>query len=215
MKERLTQRQNEAYEFIRRYARENRMPPTLQEIGDALGIASTNGVYKLLQSLEAKGWIEREKNAARGITVLEEVDDPFAASGGTPTLPLVLRAESDRPDALRQRPGGYLSIDPRLLGSRPADDCLVIRAGDDGMNGDGIRKGDLLVVEEQDWTDVSNGAVVGVVLQDRILARTLHFANDRLHLRPADRHYTEEMFSPRNPACYVIGPVLALLRTMT
>lgn len=213
MKERLTQRQNEAYEFIRWYARENRMPPTLQEIGDALGIASTNGVYKLLQTLESKGYIEREKHAARGITILEDEQDPFAQSGGTPTLPLIVQARSDQPEALRSRPGGYLSVDARMLGTRRPDDCLVLRVGDDGMNGDGIRKGDLLVVAEADWTDVSNGEIVGVLVQDQVLARRFGFANGRIHLRPADRHYTEETFPPDDPACCVIGPVVALLRT--
>jgi len=213
MKDRLTQRQNEAYEFIRRYARENKMPPTLKEVGEALGISSTNGVYKLLQTLESKGYIEREKHAARGITILEDDQDPFAQSGGTPTLPLITQAVSDQPETLRSRPGGYLSVDARMLGARRPDDCLVLRVGDDGMNGDGIRKGDLLVVEEKKWTDLANGALVGVVVQDQLLARQFGFANGRLHLRPADRHYTEETFPPDSPRCHVIGPVVALLRT--
>ena len=54
-KDPLTQRQNRAYDFIEQYLSRHRKPPTLQEIGDALGISSTNGVYKLLQKL----WGER------------------------------------------------------------------------------------------------------------------------------------------------------------
>ena len=60
-KEPLTQRQNRAYDFIESYLDQHQKPPTLQEIGDALDISSTNGVYKLLRKLEKKGWIEREK----------------------------------------------------------------------------------------------------------------------------------------------------------
>ena len=76
-KEPLTQRQNQAYDFIEQYLDRHRKPPTLQEIGDALDIASTNGVYKLLQKLEEKGWIEREKHKARSIQLAGREQDPL------------------------------------------------------------------------------------------------------------------------------------------
>jgi repressor LexA len=215
MPDRLTQRQNEAYEYIRRFMRERRKPPTLKEIGDALGISSTNGVYKLLQALEKKGYIEREKHAARGIRLLEDDVDPFALDGGAPSLPVISRTASDQPERLRERPRGYLSVDDRLLrrASDP-DACLVTRAGDDGMNGDGIQKGDYLVVEEVDWGQIDNGALAAFLVREQVQARRFHFANGRLHLRPADRHYTEETFPPKAPGCYVIGPVLTIIRSL-
>lgn len=215
-KGRLTQRQTEAYEFIRRFIREERKPPTLQEIGDALGIASTNGVYKLLQALQAKGYVEREKHAARGLTLLDEDGpDPFAPGGGVPSLPLVVDADSTRPDRLRERPRRFLSVDDRLLGRSNPDDCLVLRAGDDGMNGDGIHRGDLLVVEEQELGTLRNGTLVAAVVGEQIQARQFHLANGRIHLRPADRHYTEETFLPDDPGCNVVGPILTLLRPLS
>jgi len=213
--DRLTQRQNEAYEFIRGYMDEHRKPPTMQEIGDALGIASTNGVYKLLRALEKKGWIEREKHAARGIRLTEEDQDPFGAGGDRPRLPLVSRTASDQPDRLRERPRRLLSVDDRLLRTAADPDaCLIGQAGDDGMNGAGIYKGDLLLIEERDWTDVDNGTLVAVLLEERLLPREFDFANGRIHLRPADRHYSEETFPPDHPGCYVIGPLLGLIRTL-
>lgn len=211
----LTQRQNEAYEFIRSYVDQHRKPPTMEEIGAALGIASTNGVYKLLQALEKKGWIEREKHAARGIRLIDDEHDPFEMDGALPSLPVVSRTASDQPERLRDRPKGTLSVDDRLL--RQADDpdaCLVGQAGDDGMNGAGIYKGDLLLIEEMHWDDVDNGTLVAVLLREQLLPRDFHFANGRIHLRPADRHYTEETFPPDHPGCYVIGRLLGLIRTL-
>jgi len=214
-KDRLTQRQNEAYEFIRGYMDQHRKPPTLQEIGEALGIASTNGVYKLLQALEKKGWIEREKHAARGIELVDETSDPFGMGSGQPRLPIISRTASDQPERLRERPKGTISVDDRLLRqARDPDDCLVGQAGDDGMNGAAIQKGDLLLIEEMDWSDLENGALVAVLVQAELLARTFHFANGHLHLRPADRHYTEDTFPPDHPGCYVIGRLLGLIRTL-
>jgi len=214
-RETLTQRQNEAYEFIRGYMDQHRKPPTMQEIGDALGIASTNGVYKLLRALEKKNWIKREKHAARGIQLVEEEQDPFGMGGGLPSLPIVSRTPSDQPEQLRDRPRGTLSVDDRLL--RKAEDpdaCLLGQAGDDGMNGDGIYKGDLLLIEEVKRENLGNGALVAALLEEKLIPREFHFANNRIHLRPADRHYTEETYPPDHPGCYVIGRVLGLIRTL-
>lgn len=214
-KDRLTQRQNEAYEFIRGYVDQHRKPPTMAEIGEALGIASSNGVYKLLQALEKKGWIEREKHAARGIRLPEEERDPLGMGGGLPSLPIVSRTPSDQPERLRDRPRGTLSVDDRLL--READDpdaCLLGPAGDDGMNGMGIHKGDLLLIEEGDWADLDNGTLVAALMEKTLLSREFHFANGRIHLRPADRHYTEETFPPKHPGCYVVGRLLGLIRRL-
>jgi repressor LexA len=212
----LTQRQDDAYEFIRDYLREHRRPPTLQEIGEALGIRSTNGVYKLLQALEKKGYIEREKHAARSIRLVDDTaTDPLARDGGQPMLPVVSRTPSDQPERLRERPRRLLSIDDRLFprGCDP-DDCIIGPAGDDGMNGDGILKGDLLLVEEQPWDDISNGTLVAALIGEKLQARRFDYANGRLHLRPASRHYTEETFPPDAPDCYVIGRVIGLIRTL-
>jgi len=214
-KDRLTQRQNEAYEFIRGYIDRQQAPPTMKEIGAALGISSTNGVYKLLQALERKGWIERRKQEARGIRLTTDEQDPFGMGQGPASLPVVSRTSSEAPGQLRERPKATLSVDPTLL--RRADDpeaCLLGTAGDDGMNGDGIRKGDLLLIEEADWSTLDNGTLVAALLTDQLLPRELYVANRRLHLRPADRHYSEETFPPDTEACHIIGPVHGLIRML-
>jgi len=210
----LTQRQDEAYEYIRSYIEQERRPPTLQEIGDALGIASTNAVYKLLSALESKGWIEREKHAARSIRLVDDDTDPFGFDDGMPELPVVEEAVSDRPETIRAQSRRTFSVDRRLLKRASEEDCLVARSGDDGMNGAGIYKGDLLVVEEMPWEDLANGTVAAFLLRERLVARTFRFANNHIHLRPEDRHYSEDTFPPRDPGCYVIGRVVSVMRVL-
>jgi len=214
-KEPLTQRQNRAYDFIEDYLDRHRKPPTLQEIGDALGISSTNGVYKLLRKLEQKGWIEREKHKARSIELTDQEQDQFGMAGGPPSLPIVSRTPSDQPERLRDRPVGTLTVDYKLLrGADNPADCLLGRAGDDGMNEAGINKGDLLLIEEMDWDDLENQTLVAVLLQDQLLARRYEFANRKIHLRPAAAHYAEDTFSPTDSDHYVVGRVLGLLRSL-
>lgn len=212
-KEPLTQRQNRAYDFIEQYLDRHQKPPTLQEIGDALDISSTNGVYKLLGQLEQKGWIEREKHKARSIQLTGRDRDPLTRGTGARELSVVSRTPSNEPERLRERPVGTLSVDPRLLrdAQNPAD-CFLGRADDDGLAEAGIKKGDLLVIEEVEWDDLENETLVAVLVEDRLLARTFEFANRKIHLRPAAPHYTEDTFSPPNPDYYVIGRVLGLLR---
>lgn len=214
MRERLTERQNQVYEFVRAYVRERGKPPTLQEIGRALALRSTHAVHKLVAALEKKGYVTKTPNEARGLALVGAGDDAFAFDEGPPSLPLVSRTSSREPERLRVRPAGYLHVDPRLVDRADPDRCLVGRAGDDGMNGDGIRKGDFLVVEEAEPADLRNGEVVCVLLEERLVARRFDAANGRLHFRPADRTYAEEVFAPGDPGCHVVGRVLAVMRKL-
>ncbi|GIV58653.1 MAG: hypothetical protein KatS3mg042_1566 [Rhodothermaceae bacterium] len=212
MKARLTPRQDETYEFIRTYVRTHRKPPTLQEIAAALGLRSVNAVSKLVRALEQKGYLEREAHAARGLRLVE-AEDPYQLDDLAPSLPVVSRTASHEPERLRERPAAYLTVDPYFLrGISDPDRCLLARAGDDGMNHAGIHKGDLLIVEERPWRDLRGGEVVAVLIEEALLARHFFFANERLHLRPANRLYTEETFAPEDPRCHIVGRVIGLMR---
>lgn len=65
----MTDRQKQIYEFIVAYIQENLYPPTIREIGDNVGLASTSSVYEHLKSLERKGYIEVKENSPRAIKV--------------------------------------------------------------------------------------------------------------------------------------------------
>ncbi len=214
MRARLTERQNQAYEFIRAYMRREGKPPTLKEIGEALAIRSSNGVFKLLHALEKKGYIRRLPHEARGISLVEDQESVLALDEGPPTLLIVSRTSSSEPEKLLSRPRGALTVDPRLLKGADPDACLIGIQGDDGMNGDGIRKGDLLVIHHTSWHTLSNGQLAAFLVQEKLIARRFLFMNGKIHLRPADRTYTEETFPPNHPECYVIGPVLSLIRIL-
>jgi repressor LexA len=208
---RLTQRQNAVYEFVRTYVRTHKKPPTLKEIGDALSIRSTNGVSKHLHALEKKDYIRRLPNEARGIELTEPV-------GGdeVPSLPLVSRTDSSKPNRLRRRPETYLYTDPFFIDDLEEDDCLIGRAGDDGMSGLGIFKGDYLVIEEQRWQKLDNGRVVAALVGDLLLARSFYRSrvSGQITLKPEDKSYEEQTFGPRDDGCHIIGPVLSVMRKL-
>lgn len=213
MPPRLTQRRNQAYEFIRSFVRKRGKPPTLEEIGQALSIRSMNGVHKHLVALEKKGYIRRLPNEARGI---ELVGGGASLGDGVPSLPLVSRTSSARPHDLRRRPSAYLYADPLCLGGADEDACVIGRAGDDGMSGIGIFKGDYLVIEEQRWQKLDNGCIVAALVADLLLARTYYRSRVSGHitLKPEARSYSEEAFGPRDDGYHVIGPVRSTMRVL-
>ncbi len=213
VRERLTERQNQVFEFLRAHVRDAGRPPTIAEVGQHLGLRSSNGVHKLLVALEAKGYISRVRHEARGITILDDDAPAFRFDEGPPSVFMpraVTSAVAQRPLA---RGRTQVLVEPRILPRGvDLDNCLALVVGDDGMNGDGVRKNDLVIVEEARWEDVPKGAAVAVLFDDRQVVRRLEVANGRLHFRASDKTYRDEQFDPGDDRCYVVGPVRALMR---
>lgn len=213
MRQPLTRRQNEALDFLTQYFQEHRRSPKYEEICAGLGVKSSNAVFKLLNALEAKGYIHRDKHTPRSLRLVDAADGFGASSESVVDLMLVSRTASHEPARLRQRPTDYLFLDRYFLrNARDEEACLLLRTSDDGMNDDGIRKGDLAVVEERDWQALRNGSLVAVILGESMVVRRFSFVNDRLHFKPANRMYQDDQFAVDDPACFIIGPVLGVLR---
>ena len=221
MRARLTERQNQVFEFLRDFIRRNGKPPTIKEIGERIGVRSTNGVYKMLVALEKKGYITRTPNEARGITIVGEeggYDEPPGVlmlklkEGVGRRARLMTSETAAHPLPRSRRP---LLVDPSLLPeSADLDHCIGVVAGDDGMNGAGVRKGDLVVVEEADWRDLPKGTLVAALFYDRVVIRRFEFVNGRLHFRAADRTYADESARPEDLEYFVIGHALAMMRPL-
>ncbi len=219
---RLTERQNQVFEFIRTHIRTVGKPPTIKEIGRGVSIGSTNGVHKMLVVLETKGYITRTPNVARGIDLVGE--DPYASADLPSVLALKLqegvgkrarRLTSEAAAHPLPRSRQPLVVDPSLIPDDvDLDDCLGVVASDDGMNGAGVRKGDRVIVEEAAWQDVPNGSLAAVLFYDRVVIRRFEYVNQRLHFRAADRTYADESAGPEDLEYFVIGRALAMMRTL-
>lgn len=218
----LTERQTQVFEFVRSYVRSQGRPPTLAEIGRGLGIASSNGVHRLVGALETKGYVSRRPNEARGLSL---VDDEGGGGGDAPGVLMLKVTEgagrrarpltSDTAEHPLPRSRRSLIVDPALLPDDvDLDACVGVVAGDDGMLADGIRKDDRLVVEEMEWTQVPNGALVAVLFYTRLVVRRFELANGRLHFRVANRTFRDQTARPGDPEYFVLGRAIALLRSL-
>lgn len=212
MRPHLTERQSQVYDFVRDHLRRHGRPPTLVEIGRALAIRSTNGVHRLVSVLVDKGYLVRTPLASRGLAF--PADDPLAHQTAGRGLPLVSRASSRDPARVRPRFGRELLVDPVLLGgARPAD-CLLASAGDDAMADEGIRTGDLLVVEQQAHEALRAGDLVGVLYEQLFVARRLETAGPRLVLSTSGPAPTADVIIPPDPSRHVVGAIRGLMRPL-
>lgn len=226
MRDRLTQRQNQVLEFIRRRIHRDGRAPSLQEIAQGIGVSSVSGVHKMLVVLEEKGHIRRRPHEARSIELLDE-EEPFHAAGELPGVLMLKTMEQGGRRVRRLTSEGAAHPLPRSMSRAPVlvdpslvpDDvdlgaCLGVVAEDDGMSGAGVWKGDLVVVEEMDWERVPDGALAAVLFYDRVVIRKLEVLDGRLFFRAADKTYADESARSDDPDFFVIGRALAMMRRL-
>ena len=178
----LTSRQSNILAFIRERLEQGGEVPTLEEIGQAMGIPSVSAVLKHVRSLEAKGRLVIEPNRSRGIRLVQETD-PLAAD--TLELPLIGRIAAGEPIFSDSRVERSLRVSRWLFRLQP--DYLVRVIGD-SMRDEGILDGDLVAVHA---TPIArHGQVVAArVAGDRFTIKRLYWQGDVIRLLPNSPGY--------------------------
>ncbi|WP_188798197.1 transcriptional repressor LexA [Dyella nitratireducens] len=178
----LTSRQSNILAFIRERLEQSGEVPTLEEIGQAMGIPSVSAVLKHVRSLEAKGRLVIEPNRTRGIRLVQETD-PLAAD--TLELPLIGRVAAGEPIFSESRVERSLRVSRWLFRLKP--DYLVRVVGD-SMRDEGILDGDLVAVHA---TPIArHGQVVAArVAGDRFTIKRLYWKGDVIRLLPNSPGY--------------------------
>lgn len=152
----LTDLERRVLDYIVDYLRSNTYQPSVREIGREFTIKSTKTVSELLQSLANKGWIERDPSRSRGVRVLGMERAP-----GTISLPVLADRES-------ANPAGYLEFDRRLAG---AETSFLMALNADAPQAEGLRSGDLLLMERLSPADIRDGDLLAVRTGDVVHVR--------------------------------------------
>ena len=144
----LTARQQEIWQFLVEYVDDHGYPPTVREIGDAVGLASPSTVHAHLANLERSGLLRRDPTKPRAIelTGRQRTAPPPAREERTPVLPLVGRIAAGGPLLAEESVEDQIAV-PEPLG-RNAD--FLLRVTSDSMVDAGILDGDIVVVRKQD-----------------------------------------------------------------
>jgi repressor LexA len=182
----LTARQQEIWQYLAEYVDAHGYPPTVREIGDAVGLASPSTVHAHLANLERAGLLKRDPTKPRAIELVgrRRNEAPQRASTTIPTLPLLGRIAAGGPLLAEETVEEEIAV-PEPLG-RGAD--FLLRVTGDSMIEAGILDGDIVVVRKQD--DARGGEIVVALVgddesADEATVKTFHRERDgRIRLQP-------------------------------
>src|SRR5262252_7311394 len=199
----LTDRQREILSYIEREVRTTGVPPSIRQIGVALGISSTNGVRAHLQALEKKGYIHRSSRTSRGIASLDRLRRTASRVLQTVEVPILGRVTAGQPILAVENRDGMLHIDPNLV---KGTDTFALRIEGDSMIGAGILDGDYVLVRPQQSAD--NGDIVVALLEESVTVKRFYREADSFRLQPENPRLTP-IYVPDVQIC---GKVVALIR---
>ena len=201
----LTKRQQEIFDFIKRYSAKYGYPPTVRDIGKAVGLASSSTVHAHLANLEKIGLLRRDPTKPRAIELLDR-----AAAGVRnlvkPGLPLVGHVAAGQPILAEENVEDYIQT-PSFAGGDDGEYLLRVRG--ESMRKVGIMDGDLVVVKPQD-TAAEGEIVVALVGEEATVKRFFREA-DHIRLQPEN----DDMEPIRSRDVRVLGRVVGLMRSIT
>jgi repressor LexA len=197
----LTERQAAILEFISRHCRDTGYPPTVREIGFAVGLASPSTVHAHLAKLEAAGHIKRDPTKPRAMFVRREDPEPApAARPAVEALPLVGSVAAGAPRLAEQDVEDWVST--------PFRGDFVLRVTGDSMVDAGILDGDMVVVRRAQTAD--DGEIVVAQIEDEATVKRLRRGGGRVELVPENDAY-EPIVADEVTLCGVVVGVMRAL----
>ena len=154
MPEVLTARQREILDFLRKMLHEKAYPPTVREIGLAIGLSSSSTVQNHLNTLERKGYIRRDPAKSRAIELVEKRADRREKLRRIVSLPLVGHVAAGTPTLAEENIEDRVDLSGELFG----EDAFLLRVRGDSMIDAGILDGDLVAVKPA--REAANGSIV-------------------------------------------------------
>jgi repressor LexA len=201
----LTKRQQEIFDFIKRYSAKYGYPPTVRDIGKAVGLASSSTVHAHLANLERIGLLRRDPSKPRAIELFDR-----AAAGVRgfvkPGLPLVGHVAAGQPVFAEENIEDYIQT-PGFAGGDDGEYLLRVRG--DSMKKIGMMEGDLVVVRPQETAN--DGDVVVALIGDEATVKRFFQESDHVRLQPEN-----DAIQPiRSAEVKILGKVVGLMRSMS
>jgi repressor LexA len=200
----ITDRQQRILDFIADTVRDRGYPPTVREIGDAVGLTSSSSVHAQLANLEKKGLLVKDPTKPRAMTLATDE----SRAGGT-VVPIVGRIAAGTPVMAAEQIEDYVAVP---TGFTRSGEHFALRVAGDSMIGAGILDGDLVVVHQQEAAD--DGDIVAAVMpgpaEDEATVKRLGHDGPRVILIPENPALSPfEMIDGR-----IVGKVVAVLRKL-
>ena len=207
----LSERQNKILSFLKTFTLDNGYPPTIREIGKAVGITSTSVVNYNLDALQRAGMIYRDRTVSRGIRLTEDQREAFEAADLI-RIPMLGRIAAGEPLRVftETDPEDTLELTRDLV---PADqDLFALTVQGDSMIDALINDGDIVVMRHTQTAN--NGEMVAAWLKDEgetTLKRFYH-EGSRIRLQPENKLYEPIYVDPQNVE--IMGRVVTVIRQL-
>ena len=175
----LTKKQKQIFDYIKSFIEKKGYSPTLEELKKHLRLKALSGVYQHVDALIDKGYIMRDENATRGLSVRkdEKIDTLDIPLVGTITAGQPIEALETRGDTITIARDTY--FDPEQL--------YALKVSGDSMIEDGIFDGDIVVIKKQDYAD--NGqTVVAIIDENEATLKKLYKEKNRFKLQSANQN---------------------------
>ncbi len=179
----LTKRQAQTLDFIRQSIEQRGYPPTLREIGESMGIRSTNGVNDHLRALERKGYLRREDMKSRALRLVQQEPESASSDDDNLTEVQVLgRVAAGLPLLAEENVIDTVRIDRSLV--RGGRDVFGLRVQGDSMIDAGILSGDYIFVRRQSTAE--RGQIVVALIGDEATVKYYYPERDYVRFQPAN-----------------------------
>jgi repressor LexA len=201
----LTKRQQQILDFIRGEIHRCGYPPSVREIGEAVGLSSSSTVHSHLAALEAKGFLRRDPSKPRALEVLDYRDtDRGIDLSSVRAVPLVGQVAAGQPILAAENIEQTLALPAEMAD----DSTFILRVRGESMIEAGILDGDFVVVRQQ--PTANNGDIVVAMIDDSATVKTFYREADRVRLQPENS--TMEPIFTRDVS--ILGKVVALFRRL-
>jgi len=203
----ISPRQQEILDLILRTVAERGYPPSVREIGDAIGLSSPSTVHSHLSALVKAGHLRRDPTKPRAIEVIDGGHTADLRRAPVRDVPLVGRIAAGSPILAEEDIEEILPLPTGLVGNDPV---FMLRVRGDSMLGAGIFDGDLVVVRRQ--ADAANGDIVAALVDgEEATVKRFRRQGDRVTLLPENPDYPPMTFTG---GVEVLGKVVAVLRSL-
>jgi repressor LexA len=199
----LTKRQQEIYDFIRKYSSTNGYPPTVRDIGKAVGLASSSTVHAHLANLEKLGLLRRDPSKPRAMELLDRAADAVKSVVKPNGLPLVGSVAAGQPILAEENIEEYVPV-PDIIGGDTGEYILRVRG--DSMINAGILEGDFVVVRPQDTA--SDGEIVVALVGEEATVKRYFKESDHVRLQPEN----DALEPIRSRDVKILGRVIGVFR---
>ena len=175
MTEQLTERQHKILDYIRHVTRTRNYPPSVREIGEAVGLSSSSTVHNHLNQLERRGLIKRDPSKSRTVQLVQDAEIDQQRRNAI-SVPIVGNVAAGSPILAEQNIEDHVLLSPELA----KDGYFLLRVRGDSMINAGIFDGDLVLVRPQH--EAPNGSIVVALVDGNATVKRFERSNGHVKL---------------------------------